>query len=324
VRLWLRLVPWIEEGLVTFVRSPGDFDWSLRNSCLEVTQRRYQNSPELRTLLDKELEVHRSTTSQREFTEYLFLAAPDHVIAKVFFKAFPGASERELELYMKVVQKCRDAHPYFIAQLDAGGQAHGEFFTVSSGTNYEIAKSISAISGSHLITDLLPRWKEMEFDRDQLGVQLGPWTPFAKAFQGLTFKFLNNVSLRAALTLRREGRLEGMRAFFRRIWRAAAADNPLDDANTKLLADELTQEINEAEEEWRKIDLELLKWFASESVVGMAAQAIAPGTASWLPGAAVVLAGVANLGISRHRRHQFPKRHPAGFFLDLKKTTSGS
>jgi hypothetical protein len=60
-------------------------------------------------------------------------------------------------------------------------------------------------------------WKEVELDRSAAGIDVRAWSPFAKALQESDLKVLDNVPLRAALTLREENRLESLRLFLRKV-----------------------------------------------------------------------------------------------------------
>jgi hypothetical protein len=191
---------------------------------------------------------------------------------------------------------------------------------VSSGTNYELAKLIALHTGSYLMTDLRPRWKEMELDRLESDVQAAEWSPFAKAWQNLPFKFLDSVPLDAALAIRKEGRLESLRLFLRKVWAATAKTEPFDDKNIPLLAAELDAKVREAEVEWKKIDRELLQTLAAPATAGVLASGplIAAGHAAFVGAAAVLLGGL-TLAQSKKKRAEYKLTYPAGFFVDLEK-----
>ena len=55
-----------------------------------------------------------------------------------------------------------------------------------------------SITNSHIVTNWRVRWKEVEFDREEAGIDIEGWSPFAKALQNATFKALNDVPLQAA------------------------------------------------------------------------------------------------------------------------------
>jgi hypothetical protein len=73
---------------------------------------------------------------------------------------------------------------------------------------------------------------------------------------------LDHVDSEFACSIRKDGRLEGLRSFLRKLWNAVGGNpNP---ASSETLArdfsDELTQSFNEAKADWDAIDRDLLKW----------------------------------------------------------------
>jgi hypothetical protein len=171
-----------------------------------------------------------------------------------------------------------------------------------------------------LVTDLPTRWKEIELDREQSGIGIGEWSALAKAFHNLDLKYLNNLELAHALSLRSEGRLQNLRAFLHRIWSAASSGNPFGEENVRHLADELQARVAEAESEWRQIDRDLIKWAGGEAATGLLAGGplIASGHAGFLA-AAIAMAGTATLVSTTLERKGFPDKFPAAFFMDLAK-----
>ena len=177
------------------------------------------------------------------------------------FKEFPpgGPFETE-EHFLKFVQYRRETHPYYVDALP--GQS-SEFLHRSSGACYELAKRMCALTNSHIVTDMRSRWKEVEFDRSESGIDMQGWSPFAKALKECELRVLNHVPMQAALNLRKEERLESLRLFFRKVWKSCRDPDEFSDRNAVNLAAELRDEIAKAKEEWDKIDQELLKWFGA-------------------------------------------------------------
>ncbi len=110
-----------------------------------------------------------------------------------------------------------------------------------------------------------------------------------------------------------------MRAFLRKVWRASA-DDTFDPANVDDLAAELLDRMREAEDEWRKIDRDLIKWVGTTGLVG---SFVGASSGSWLPAATTfVTGGIATVATAKHARTSFDRKFPAGFFLKLKKAQS--
>ena len=317
ISLWVELLPWINEGLIGFVRDPGDFYPELMVNAIKKTEKLYDTNPELIKLREQEAGSLRHTDAYKEFLEWMVLSHSDDQLRRDVRKFDPKASDELVEQVLADTRQRREAHPYFIEPMKAPSS---ELHMVSSGTNYELAKLIALHTGSYLMTDLRPRWKEMELDRLKSDVQVAEWSPFAKAWQNLSFKFLDSVPLHAALAIRKKGRLDSLRLFLRKVWAATAKAEPFDEKNIPLLAAELGAKVREAEVEWTKIDRELLQMIAAPATGGVLAAGplIAAGCAAFVGAAAVLLGGLA-LAQSNKKRAEYKLTYPAGFFVDLEK-----
>lgn len=222
-----------------------------------------------------------------------------------------GLDDNEIRQFLN---KKRDESLYYVNTNHTS-----QFMSFSSGANYEMGKHICKQTNSHIITNLEYRWKEIEYDRRVNGIHVDTWTPFSKAIQEAELKHLNCVSLADLHRLRTDGYLEDMRAFMRRVWTSCSTGDDFDANNAENLSAELIYQINIANEEWKKIDSNLIKWFGSESILGVIG--VSAASSNWLPAVAVAAAGAVNLYQSSRERDQFIARHPAAFFVDsIRKT----
>lgn len=245
------------------------------------------------------------------------LHEPDEQL-KAGFKEFqPDVSEADLDKFMSYIHARRQRNPYYMEPMVGPDGKIAQLIIRTSGASYDMAKRIAQRTKSHLITDLPSRWKEIELDRIEGNVDNGAWTPFAKAFHELEINYLNNVPLDLVLRLQREQRLEGLRSFMRKVWKSAEPDESFKAKAVENLAAELHDKVRQAQDEWRKIDRDLLKWLGG--IGALATPFVARGGAEWT--AAAITAGVAGIGalaVSTHQRKSFQDRYPAGFFLKLK------
>lgn len=313
--IWLAMAPWVKAGIVKFVRVPGDFDSRLATEADAVQKLRFSAHPELQSLIERDIPQKERMTKTLGW--YHVLCHPDETLLDDYRKMFPDASEADLAFFLRYIQQARDAHPYYMPPVFSEEGKAAEFVVQTSGASYEMAKRTALLSGSYVVTDLPSRWREIEIDRADGAIDSRRWTPIAKAFQDLGFKYLQNIPLEAALRLREEGRLEDMRGFMRKMWKACGGEEPFSDEKVVGLAAELQERVREAESEWRKIDAELLRWFGGLGAV--AAPFIAAGGATWVPAAiAAAIGGAAAVGHAQYQRSSFEKRYPAGFFLELR------
>lgn len=313
--LWMSLAPWIEAGLINFIRPLDDFIPGLTHNLIKIERERFDANSDLKAMLDEEINARIKKTHplDRDMGELYLLSMPDDALREIHRKCSGFTSDpfNSVDDFVKYIQTRRDEHPYFVERMP--GQ-RGELHLESSGACYELAKRMCAFTNSHIVTDLRVRWKELELDRQAGRIALEGWSPFAKTLQECDFKLLNHVPMQAALKLREEKRLESLRLFLRKVWNNCRDPDEFSASNAVNLAAELREEVAKANEEWRKIDEDLLKW------IGVAGAAlVTSGVVGFVPAAAgAAVTGVTGLIHSNMKRSTFKDRHPAGFFLGLK------
>lgn len=308
---WFSMAPWIQAGIVKFIRVPGDFDRRLNWQCAKKQEAR-SKQPILEKILESTAAEEAETGEfAKQMKDMLILDMTDEMIIDLLKQREPAFSEAEIADYLRHHKAKQESHPYFTEPGVPGMQRR------TSGANYTMARLTATISGSHLITDIPYRWKEIELDREEAGIDDGNWAPFAKALQNAPFNYLDNVSLHAAFTLRQEGRLEHMRAFLRKVWMDAQCDSAFAAENAENLAAELQQRVREAKDEWDVIDRDLLKWFGADLLAGTlgGGTLVATGSAAWLAAAGVAIAAGTHVGVAQRQRKTFENRFPAAFFL---------
>ncbi|MEI6072394.1 MAG: hypothetical protein WCS31_11425 [Verrucomicrobiae bacterium] len=314
IYLWMTLWPWIEAGIVSFIRPLHDFIPGLWHEILDIQRKRHEDNPKLRRILDIEVKERMSSLGplDRGMGEMFLLQHSDEALLDMF----RGFGDKQLfkskDDFLRYIQKRRANHPFYVDRLP--GQ-NAEFHQETSGSCYELAKRMCSLTDSHIVTNMRIRWKEVELDREDAGIDLQGWSPFAKALQNTTFRALDNVPLQAALQLRNENRLESMRLFFRRVWKDCSNPEEFSDANATSLAAELAEQTAIANEQWSNIDRDLLKWLG-----GTGGALVSAGIVGFVPAAgAAAITGAMGLIDAQIKRKVFKERFPAGFFLGLNK-----
>jgi len=319
VNFWFLLAPWIEAGILEIIRTPDDFDRKLKWDSLKRQHKKFEENKKLRKALEESTSKFvDSKQMEEEMYRQLILPAPNEYLEKLFQDLDLGKEGLTFEEFIASIEKKREEDPYFLETVKPGKNI-SQLLIFSSGASYDIAKLTANLTGSYLVTDIYSRWKEIEVDRESQNAESREWSPFAKAFQSLKLKFLNNLDLEHALILRKEKRLEHLRVFLRKVWKSACTVEPISEINANLLADELKDEIKKAEVEWKKIDRKLLDWVGKELKVGLIAAGpmIASGYCSFLA-AALAIGGIIKLGVTQLERKSFQDKFPAAFFMKLK------
>jgi hypothetical protein len=318
VFLWYALLPWIEAGLVAFVRSPGSFDSGLRHLSFQIERERFASHEDLRVAVEETIE-YSAESSGFWLREHLLLSRSDEALTEMYQRFDPSVTDEALRGLLQYVQHLREEDPFFIEPKDPLLRPREELLVSTTGANYEMAKVIAAMSGSHIITDLPSRWREIEIDSAERGVPPGVWTTFSQAFQRVDFRFLNDVPLAAALTLREERRLERMRGFLSKLWRSCGSEKEVTEKEVASLSHELLDSIAEAESEWSAIERRLARWFGLSMAAGVMSvpTAVSTGSGAWLAGGLAV-GGITMLLDRKDALTDFRNRYPAAFFLKLR------
>ncbi len=301
--------------MVALIRPPADFNHRLNRELMQLQLKKFDDSPELKKASEESVDELSIRHKQKLRHEHLLLGAPDSYLRQKF-NELSGREGLKVDDFLNFIHQQRDQDPDFLEPL--GPKSEAQLLMMTTGTSYPSAKMTAGLTGSYLFTDIYVKWREIELDRESHSAENKVWAPFAKALQNTSIRYLNNLRLEHALTLRKEGRLESLRGFLRKVWKDASTENQFDNQNALLLAEELGQRIREAEAEWKTIDTDLLKIVGTAAVGGLLAAGplIAAGHAYFLA-AAVGIAGAGPVINSTRERRSFPDRFPAAFFMKI-------
>ncbi len=311
------MYPWVAAGIVRFVRTPADYDSRVYFQTIADVEKRRQANPELDALLKKEVDDY-YTDHATEILEWAFLQQPDESMFRELIEFDPENAKFSYEQFKAHIAHRRASHPYYLDQAQSDLE-NGNFITTSSGANYDLAKITANLSGSHLITDIQYRWREIEIDREKSNIDKEGWSPFAKALGRAELSYLDNVPLKAALELREKGRLERMRLFFRKVWKSAASNQPFDSVNAANLAAELDERVREAQGEYDKIQFDLTTWIGSTGAAAISSSWLAAGNLAAVAAATATVSGAINLANASYKRAVLDTRLPAAFFARLRR-----
>ena len=319
-RIWLMLSPWIQEGVVQFIRTPGDFDIGLWCACATASEAKFESDSDLKEVAEKEISEAASRLSANEI---FLLQMPDAYLAEEFRENKETAytdepSEIDVHQFIEWIWSRRKAHPYFIPDpAGTGRMLNKQCIQFFSGANYEMAKLTASLSGSHLITDMRSRWAEIKLDKDKVKLGQDPWQPFSKAFSEVEFQFLNEVPLQTALEVRKQGFLSSFRTFFREVWRKSVHEDEFSEANAVVLADSLIDEMRKAEDEFKTIRLEIGRWLTGGALLA-GQRIIAPASADYIGAGLLFAASGVGGGAAALRGRNLTKKSPAAYLLRMK------
>ena len=115
--LWLSLVPWINAGIVSFVRPMDEFIPGLSHEVFELQRQRIASNSELQQALVHEVEQQMRSVGplDRGFGEIYILSFPDEALREMFPKLQETAEEgvfKSADEFVAYIQSRRDRHPY--------------------------------------------------------------------------------------------------------------------------------------------------------------------------------------------------------------------
>jgi len=319
VYFFMNVAPWIAEGIVTIIPDPSNFDRTLKDKifsklrALEKSNNTYDVDPDEMSNIQNEYAI--------EVLRQGLAFSPDYV-DKTIRQYMPNASDAEVAIERERLRAVIQADPLTLEQ--GYTPINGQLMINRSGASLESALRISEISDSFPYTNLRSKWNSLLGARNDLSETSKVWSPLTKAFQELDFKFLNNVDPKFALTIRKDRRLESLRNYLRKLWVSLKGepDNSKIDSLVRDFRDELTDAYMKAEDEWKDIDRELIKWssgsFTSASLAAAIGEAVLTGSISLaLPLAAAGLSGIPAVVNARFARRRFRARSPLSVFIDL-------
>lgn len=310
--------PWIESGIVQLIPDPGDIDLNLRWETIDLARsRRAGICPDEDDLADVD------EVTRRQIGRFLSAMDESSLLAMVK-KSGQSLNQRQGQQFIEYARQELHADPLALDQPVQPGERGGQLSLIRGGVNLETALLISDLTGAFPYTNMRTRWQEIVSVRDELSETARMWSPLAKTFQSLDFKFLNNVDVRFANSLRDDGRLESFRGVLRSIGKDASDVSSLSslDSFVRDSRDALIGEHRKAAAEWDKIQNDFAVWAGA----GIAGAFI---TGHIIPDVGALSAGmVATLGqlFRRHvKRAHFRKANPMSVFIDLsEKETKGT
>jgi hypothetical protein len=236
VNFYFTMLPWVQAGIVEFIRTPADFDRRLNFDALKRAQLVAADST-FQDAIKETVADLAQRHSDYQGRHLLILSAPDSYLRRVFKKVSKGTDNFSEDDFISYIHSLREHDPDFLEPL--GGPNSAQLRNFFSGGLMEMASSAAQMTDSYLFTDLKAKWAQIERDRGT-NAETEVWSPFAKALQNTKLHYLNNMSPEHALRLRQEGRLENLRSLMTKVWAKARGDEPFSERAAIDLANELT------------------------------------------------------------------------------------
>ncbi|AJA61048.1 MULTISPECIES: YecA family protein [Bradyrhizobium] len=308
-----QIAPWVETGVVQLIPDPGDIERELRFKTADLARARLADIEPDPVDLAATYEVGRDTLKR-----FLF-ALDDKTILSQVERSGQILDEDQKKLLIEYARRELRQDPIAWERPVGDNAVSGQLSMMRSGVNLETALLICDITGAFPYTNMRSRWRELVAARDELSETARVWSPLANTFQSLEFKFLSNVDVGFATSIREDGRLESFRSLLRTIGKQASEISSLTalDSFVRDSKDALIGEHKKATAEWDKIQESFVKWAGTgltAATTGLMTGHMAVDTAA-LSGA--VLNTISQLGLRHMRKASFRKSNPMSVFIDL-------
>jgi hypothetical protein len=307
-----QIAPWIESGVVQLVPDPGDFDLRLKQETWRLAKERFHGKA-----LDKDDLADAREVGRKDLQRMLF-ALPDDALIRELERTGQVLTHQQKSDFLAYARQQLRNDPLALEQSPASNYRDGQLIAMRGGANLETALLIAEITGAFPYTTLRTRWQELMSVREELSETARTWSPLAKAFQSLDFRFLNDVDVKFANSIRQDGRLETFRSLLRKIGKGATEVTSTGtlDAYVRDCKDELISEHQKALAEWDKIDESFLKWVGggAAAATGIISGHLVPDVTAL---SAATIQSLGQLWLRHFRRQQFRKSNPMSVFVDL-------
>ena len=308
-----RMEPWIRSGIVSLIPDPCDFHSGLRMESWDMAKARLGK---FKIPKEEMEEVHQQ--GKEEMARTLFAMSDKNILRMVERSGQINLTDKQKADLLAYARRKIDEDPIALDQpLDEDGQ----LTAVRGGANLEIAMIIAQATGAFPYTNIPFRWREILSAKTDLSETAQVWSPLTKAFQGLEFRFLDNVDLEFASDVRGDGRLESFRHFLRKTSKSVGeiSDARSIDGFERDFRDELTAEYQKAKAEWDGINEDFIKYGSATATVAVGALVSGSFTPQFsIPAfAGTAVAGVAQLILRHMRQTRFRAANPMSVFIDL-------
>lgn len=306
----VELYPWHKVGKLILIPNPIHYTHELfefvfnpdRVKQLDSTRDERLDDPD--NLLDD--------YAREQFSNTL-LKMPSRFIEPYIRSNFADKSKTEQDRYIEAFRYLKEKDPYI---LNSPQSPNGEFHFSSVGAPFDAALLLGRKTGSYIYTDHQYQWKQI-LDIIQTENSIEKWSPITKAFQELSFKFLNNIPAEMVMEIASEDRMAPLRVFMSDLWAESTSTKETSLNQIREFKDRLYIAHAEAEKDWDDIDRKLGDRFKKNTSAAIAAM-LTGKLSVMIPMGHLVLSSSLNLYLSHKDRKNFKATNPMAILIDLK------
>lgn len=305
----LRLAPWIESGIVIPLLNPMNFDNNYRYKVIEDARAHADVNMD-KTLFDAEF---KKKMLDLDMYDQLLLGVPDENLADNIKSLMPEMPNSVAVDLGRIVANSRRGR-YDLPDPAKMAGLSGQFLLQRGGFDIITSALLCSKLNAFPFAEEQARLKLMDKLYNERNPVAELWTPVAGAFAASTLGFLNQVEPDFAIGLRKDGRLHGFRQFLRTVWGQASGGSGSPNPQQILgFCDELRNQYEKAEVEWREIEAAAIKWgvYSAGAILGGSLVLNVPG---FIAAGGVLVEAYQHW----HKGKGFRIRNPASVLIDLK------
>jgi len=180
VLLFMMVMPFVEQGLVTLFPDPCDFDFHLRDQMFGMAKSR---SGEVTVNPSEDSAYMEIMKSERKRS---MLLMPREALRRQILRISPELNDQALEAVLSHFDALRKRDP--LATLQEGSlQSGGQFIHHKMVPNFEITMYLAQATGSCVVTDSVFRWRELMAATARGLQSASPLTQLQTAVEGAEF-----------------------------------------------------------------------------------------------------------------------------------------
>lgn len=210
VVLFMKIMPLIEQGLVTLFPDPCNFDLHLRDQMFEMAKFRTRG-----VKIDPKEEDGYMTMMKEEHKRSM-LMLPRNTLRHQVLRESPELDEKAIDAVLDGFDVLREKDPLAVLQeqsLEDGGQ----LVPFKMEPNFEITMYLAQATGSCVVTDSVFRWRELMEAAGRSIQVASPLAQISASMEGAEFSFPDNVE--EIRELARNGVFRGYAPLMRQIFK---------------------------------------------------------------------------------------------------------
>ncbi|MDR3694131.1 hypothetical protein [Mucilaginibacter sp.] len=307
---------WVRAGIVNLIINPVDYDSQLYNEIIAKATSRVNSYDDtfIESMKEEaEIELAEQFASNLKRNESI-----EEITNWLVGMKTPVYTESEAKHFAQIIKSAiPKVNPLF--QKIPRHLIKNQISTSKSGGPLESILQISELIGGNIFTPNKSTWKQFQQLNDN-----DFWLKASHIYSKIELQFLNNVSTDFALSIRKEGRLAGVRTELKKVFSELNSIDKISETKISYLYEGFVDEIKKAQTEWNSIkkESEIVKQHLTISAAAIPIMITNP--ISIIPIA--LTTGnflIGNIRSTKEKQNTFRVKNPVSVFVDVQNREEG-